>query len=270
MKILVTGDTGFIGSYLVKKLKSLDHEVSGFNTKNGDIVDVDDVREAVRGHDAVFHLAGISRLDVVEKDALRSHEVNVTGTANVVMACRLFDAKMVFASSELVYGDNMLPFKENMMPFPLGEYANQKIIAESMCFPLSDFIARIGAVYGPSSLCHSVFNRFIQFVKAGMPIPMYGVDLSRDFVYVDDVVEGLLYGLDNVGEYNIGTGVGTKFSSLLDMISKKLKFKHKIINMQIRKNDVVEHTCLDISKISSLGWEPQVDVLEGIKRCKDV
>ena len=272
MKILVTGSSGFIGSFLVKKLKKLGHDVSGFNTSNGDIVDVDVVREAVRGHDAVFHLAGISRLSEVEKNPMRSHEVNVTGTTNVVMACRLFQAKLIFTSSELVYGNNVIPFTEELYPFPLGEYGCQKILAESMCFPLTDFIARLGAVYGPSPLCHSVFNRFIQFVKAGKWVPMYPVEMGRDFVFVDDVVDALVFGLNenNVGVFNVGTGVETSFSDLLELISKELDVKYEVINKNERLPYVVEHTCLEWSKMKCLGWIPKVDVKEGIRRCKDV
>jgi len=270
MNILVTGDMGFIGSFLVKKLEKIGYNVSGLNTSNGDICDLDSVKQAVKNMDIVFHLAGESRPLVANEKPDLAYSSIYQGTANVIMACREIGAKVVFASSHLVYGDTVGSIPETIPLRPLGVYSIYKMLAEKLCNP-NDFIVRLGAVYGPSERCHSVVTRFIQWIKARMDIPMFqNADVTRDFIFIDDVIDALILGLDHSGVYNVGTGVETSMKNLLDTISKVLNIEYTTVDIN-RKIDQVNRVCLDISKIKTdLGWEPKVNLEEGISRCKDV
>lgn len=271
-KILVTGSTGFIGSFLVERLESMGHIVSGLNTSNGDITDYDCVKAAVQDMDFVFHLASISGVADAERDVNESFDVIYNGTLNVVMACRSFDVKLIFASSRCVYGNSgYFPISEDIPLRPISNYGNFKMMAENLCTP-NDFIVRLGAVYGPSDRCHSIVTRFIKKIKKREKIPIFNnLDVTRDFIYIDDVIDALILGIDNYGVYNVGSGVETSIQDLLDTISKVIRKKYKTVDMEQNIVNEINRVCLDINKIKiNLGWEPKISLEDGIKRCKDV
>ena len=269
MKILVTGHNGFIGSHLFKKLEELGHDVTGFSTKEGDICKYDDVEKFVKDKDAVFHLAGMSRMSEAQLSPNKAFESIYSGTENVAKACEYYHAKVIYTSTNQVYGDGVVPTVENVPLRPVNMYGSYKMMAEMLLSP-SDFIARLGNVYGPSEKSHSVVNRFIDKIKNDVTIRIYNnLRLTRDFVYIDDVVDALVLGIDNFGIYNIGSGVETSIGELLDKISKILKKEYKTVNMDRVIYPEVLKVWLDIQKIRMLGWEPKVNLDEGIRRCID-
>jgi len=257
---------------LVKKLKKLGHDVYGLNSKNGDIRDTVCVNEAVEGKGVVFHLAGFTRFAEAERQPSKSQELNLDGTKNVVLACRLHGAKLVFTSTCMVYGNTAFyPTVETERLTPPGFYSIHKKLSEDLCDVHSDFIARLGAVYGPSERCHSVLTKFIKLIRKREKIPIFqDAHVTRDYVYVDDVVDALVLGIDNEGAYNVGTGVETSISTLSKCISKELGIPYDTVDMKYKVRGDVDKVLLDIMKIKSLGWRPKVDLKEGIKRCRDV
>jgi len=270
MKVLVTGNTGFIGSHLVKKLESLGHEVSGINSKKCDIRNYECVRRIVRENDIVFHLAGMSRVSYAEDHDKMAYDVIYRGSENIYMACRQFNAKVVFASSRCVYGETQVPTSEGQPLVPIGWYGNYKMLSENL-FNDGDMVLRLSNVYGPHKRCHSVINRFIEMVQLGQSIPVFSnLDVTRDFVFIDDVVDAFLLGFDNYGVFNIGGGCCYSLKQVLDVISDVLGKEYHTIDMK-RKKKEIQNVFLDIKKSNMLlGWSPKVSLKEGIKRCVDV
>lgn len=263
--VLVTGDTGFIGSFLTKRLEREGYHVSGLNTLNGSIMNTSCVDKAVEGKDYVFHLAGLSRPAVVEKESFRSHLLNVRGTENIADACHHYGVKMIFTSSRLVYGNIKYPVSETEPACPVTVYGLHKHLAESFCDTHQDFIARLTAVYGPSDLCHSVICKFIKLIQSNEKIIVYKNDTSkRDYCYIDDIVDALLLGINHNGAYNVGSGVETTINELLCIISKTLEKNYEII-YEKKKSFDSERVTLDFSKIKKLGWHPKTDLKEGIR-----
>ncbi|MCJ7431735.1 NAD-dependent epimerase/dehydratase family protein, partial [Candidatus Bathyarchaeota archaeon] len=178
-KILVTGGAGFIGSHLTEKLLGkgysvvvLDNMTTGnpenlkpfsklpnFELKKGDIRDRLAIAEATCGTDAVVHLAALIDIEKSVLDPAPTHEVNATGTLNVLQeAVRQGVKRFVLASSAAVYGDTeKLPIKEDTPPKPMSPYAASKTSAEAYCqafaksYALNMIILRPFNVYGPRS-----------------------------------------------------------------------------------------------------------------------
>jgi len=269
-KILVTGHYGFIGSHLVKRLRSLGHEVDGLSLENGDIRDAINVSKAVKGKDVVFHLAAVNRIEETEGDPSLSLSTNVNGTVNIIMACRRYDSKLIFTSSSCIYGETgKNPIAEDGFVSPRGWYSSHKLMAEGNCNIFSDFIVRPASVYGESPLAHCVLNKFVRQMKKGEDIRMYNNEkATRDYVYVDDVVDALLLGFDNVGIYNVGSGTNTSIIDLLNLISKTLDVEYKTEDMgtNLTAEQSVEHVMLDLNKIHGLGWNAKVGLEEGVRR----
>lgn len=224
---LVTGGAGFIGSALVRGLLDRGCRVRVFDDLSsgrpenlaglegridfvrGDVRDAAAVRDAVRGADTVFHLAAIASVQASVDDPLATHDVNVTGTLNTLVAAR--DARVrryVFTSSSAVYGDSPeMPKRETMAPAPLSGYALSKLAGEHYgtifrnLYGLPFFALRYFNVFGPrqnpASHYAAVVPLFVRAALAGKSPTIYGDGLqTRDFTYVEDIVSANLCCMD--------------------------------------------------------------------------
>jgi UDP-glucose 4-epimerase len=223
MKYLVTGGAGFIGSHIVDALVANDHDVvvlddlSSGHEKNlskvlrriefirGDIRDSGICLNAAKDCDGIFHEAALVSVPDSINRPRDSHDINITGTLNVLEAARKHGVKrVVFASSAAVYGDNPeLPKREDMLPEPKSPYALAKLAGEyylkvyAECFGLEAVALRYFNVFGPrqdpSSMYSGVISVFSERIKNGLPITIYGDgQQTRDFVNVADVVQANL------------------------------------------------------------------------------
>lgn len=223
MKYLVTGGAGFIGSHIVEALVAEGHQVvvldnlSSGHKENlaqvmdrisfieGDVRDPDICLKASEGCDGVFHEAAlVSVADSVERPR-DNHEINITGTLNVLEAARACGVKrVVFASSAAIYGnDPELPKIEDMLPEPMSPYAVAKITGEhylrtyAALYGLECVALRYFNVYGPrqdpSSPYSGVISIFSTRVAQGLPITIYGDgEQTRDFINIADVISANL------------------------------------------------------------------------------
>ncbi len=264
MKILITGSSGFVGSHLVNKL-SKKHTVIGYDLVNKeDILDEKLLSKKLRGVDMVIHLAAfISATESWEKplDYMRN---NTLGTLSVVdCAIKVGVKKMIFFSSAAVKAK------------PLTPYAISKINAENILSlyknRMNIVIVRPENIYGPGQKANYgyVIHNFIKAVRSGDKINIYGNGKqTRDFVYVDDVVESI----DSIIEkkiknetLNIGTGNAVSIKYLAFLVCKILKRKTPIQFKPARNEP--RNSFADVRTLSRVGidYKKFKDVEEGIK-----
>lgn len=300
-KILVTGAAGFIGSHLADRLLQEDVEVTALdnmstgrqaniqhnlNNRNykfikGDIRDRKQLAETLKGADAVFHEAAQVNITKSLEDPLTTNDINVNGTLNVLKACA--DQKvrcLVFASSCAVYGEEpTLPKKEDMTPKPISPYAASKLAAEnyvtvySKVYDIRTTSLRYFNVYGPrqtSGPYSGVIPIFIHNLLNNRKITIYGDgDQTRDFVYVNDVVEANIRALTSnrsAGEvFNVATGHQVTVNELVEKLQKVTgKNDVEVVHAAERTGDI-RHSYADVSKAERLiGYRPRVDIFNGL------
>ena len=301
---LVTGGAGFIGSHLVERLLADGHRVrvlDNFSTGSranlefarsdrrlevirGDLVSLKTVERAVRGAAVVFHQAAMRSVPRSVADPLGANASNVTGTLHVLYAAgrQRKKPRVVYASSSSVYGERPdLPKREEQPTAPISPYAASKVAGElyaavwSRIFGVETVGLRYFNVFGPrqdpKSEYAAVIPRFILWGLKGRPLEVHGDGTqSRDFTYVDNVVEANLLAAqapEAGGEvFNVGCGDRV---SLLEIVAKleailgrRLPRKHT----PPRAGDV-PHTLADVGKAKRLlGYTPLVDFDEGFRR----
>ncbi len=298
---LVTGGAGFIGTNLVKALlahgkrvRVLDNLATGrFDNMApflsdiefiaGDIRDAACVRRAMAGIDVVLHQAALPSVPRSVADPLTTHEVNVGGTLNVLIAAR--DAKVqrvVAASSSSVYGNSaVLPKVETMPVEPLSPYAVSKLATERYCqafthvYGLPTMSLRYFNVFGPyqdpTSQYSAVIPTFIALMLQGTCPTLHGDGTqSRDFTYVDNVVVANLLAAEAPasmsGYFNVACG---ERISLLDLVKKLNQVLGTTItaNHGPRRSGDVNDSQADIQKIRhELHFAPIIAFDEGLLR----
>jgi len=304
VKVLVTGGGGFIGSHIVARLLSLGHGVrvlDDFSTGRrenltevkdrielveGDLRDLDAVRRAVAGTTWVFHQAALASVARSVEDPLLTNAVNVAGTLHVLLAAR--DARVrrvIYAASSSAYGDTpTLPKVETMPASPLSPYALQKYAGEEYCrmftrlYGLETVALRYFNVFGPqqdpASTYAAVIPKFIGLLVRGEPPTVHGDgEQSRDFTYIDNVVDANLLAAESVtapGEViNVACGERITLNRLLDRIRAILGVSTKAVHGPPRPGDVL-HSLADIGKAEKLlGYKPRVGLDEGLRRTID-
>jgi len=300
----VTGGSGFIGSNLARALLARGDEVrvlDNFSTGNrdnlaglehdvelveGDLRSYERVHAAVRGVEVVFHQGALPSVPRSVQDPLTTTAVNVEGTLNVLLAARDEAVRRVVnASSSSVYGNGgELPRSETQLPDPISPYAVAKLAAERFCTSFSRVYAmeivslRYFNVFGPRqdplSQYAAVVPRFIRAVHERRPVTVYGDgEQSRDFTYVDNVVVANLLAADTSsvqGEIvNVATGSSVTVNELADTIGRLLSAPVEKAYEREREADV-RASWADLSEARRLlGYEPHVDLEEGLRRTID-
>lgn len=272
MRVLVTGGSGFIGTHLVNRLVEQGHETVVLDAKppqnraarfvSGDIRSDEDVRIAVSGCKAVFHLAAIAQARNADEEAM--YKVNYLGSKTVFDAAQKAGARIIFASSAAVYGNAPVPLKESQSVTPISYYGSTKLKAEQLLRGSDAFIARLFNVYGPLNET-GVINVFCRKMMNYEEIPLIGTGRqTRDFVYVSDVVDAFLLGLEHNGTYNAATGKETSVLKIIETIERLTRYKPNIKRLPANPFDP-DQSVADISKIGKLGWKPKTNLEQGIK-----
>ena len=301
---LVTGGAGFIGSHIVERLVHDGHHVrvldnlfsgreSNLDSVRGEIELIrDDIRnrvavaDAVRGVDFVFHEAALGSVPRSVADPITTHEVNITGTLNILLAAREAGVKrVVYASSSSVYGETPeLPKRETMTPQPLSPYALSKLAGEhyvsvfKQVYGFEAVSLRYFNIFGPrqdpESQYAAVIPRFITAMLEGRKPTVYGDGLqSRDFTYVDNVVEANLLAAeaDGVGGQAFNVACGGRYS-LLDLISRLTSIigtSVEPIHEPSRAGDVRDSQASIEAAARGFNYRIAVDFAEGLRRTVD-
>ena len=297
---LVTGGAGFIGSHIATRLirdghrvRILDNFSSGklenlseikdeIEIIRGDIRDAAAVRDAIGGVEIVFHEAALGSVPRSVADPLTTHETNITGTLNVLLAAR--DAgvrRVVYASSSSVYGETpVLPKIEDMHPHPLSPYALSKLTGEhylsvfNKVYGLESVSLRYFNIFGPrqdpESEYAAVIPKFVTALLEGRSPTIYGDGLqSRDFTYVDNVVEANLLASESSaapgGIFNVACGGRYSLLELLTKLNEITGGSVRPIHEAARSGDVRDSQA-SIEAMAAIGYRVTTDFDEGLKR----
>src|SRR5277367_5101760 len=302
-KYLITGAAGFIGSSLVRALlergdyvrgvdnfatgrpENLTEVLSHMDFREADILDLEAMHKACDGVDFVLHQAAIPSVPKSVVDPLGSNRANVDGTVNLLVAAR--DAKVkrvVYAASSSAYGDTpTLPKHEAMTPDPISPYAVAKLASERYmisfyrCYGLETISLRYFNIFGPrqdpSSPYSGVLARFImQMLRGEQPTIFGDGEQSRDFTYIDNVVEANLLACTAPADqaagqvFNTATGrritLNQTFKALQSLTSYSGQPKY-----EVERGGDIKHSLADITKAqSALGYSPKIDFEEGLRR----
>jgi nucleoside-diphosphate-sugar epimerase len=300
MKYIVTGGAGFIGSHIVEELARRQHDVvildNLFSGKreniapilemdnvsfvNGSITDLPLLRQSFEGADGIFHEAAISSVPWSVAHPLETHEVNLSGTLNVLSAARDCGVKkVVFASSAAVYGGRpALPKREDMIPETLSPYAVSKLAGEYYCsvfsrlYDLPCIALRYFNVFGPrqdpGSPYSGVITKFISNTLNQRPLVISGNgSQTRDFVYVRDVVQAnsRAMGSREQGIFNIACGQRINLLELAEMIMDIADVTVPILFGPPAAGDVRD-SLADITRAQELfGYAPAYTVASGLE-----
>lgn len=299
LKFLVTGGAGFVGSHLVQSLLKQENKVrvlddfstgreqnlANFTTNleviHGSILDQELMAKAMSGIDIVFHLAAIASVQKSLDNPSATHQICATGTLEVLQAAKQAGCKrVIYAGSSSAYGHCPSPVQHEDSPLePLSPYAAAKIAGELYCLcfakalQLETVRLRFFNIFGPRQRADSPYSGviaiFAQAFQKGLVPTIFGDGLqTRDFVHVDDAVQGLLLAGSVPGisgqVFNIGTGLGT---SLLDLVQalQSLTGKELAPKFEPGRSGEVLHSRADITKATSqLQYKPSKSFTQGL------
>src|ERR1700760_63165 len=302
-RYLITGIAGFIGSSLAHALVQQGHDVRGIdNLSTGDLDNLTDIRRSIdfqemdfqdetriksacEGVDYILHQGALASVPRSVKDPLTSHESNINGTLNLLIAAR--DARVrriVYAASSSAYGDQPTqPKQEDMLPRPLSPSAVQKLTCEYYiqsfyrAYGLEGVCLRYFNIFGPRQAADSPYSGVIaQFtfkMMAGVTPTIFGDGLtSRDFTFIDNAVSANLLACVAPTDvatgrvFNIGAGKSHTLNDVYAAIAGQLGFSAKPIYGPPRAGDI-QHSLADITRATQeLSYQPKAHFHEGLKK----
>ena len=308
MKIIVTGGAGFIGSNLVDNLVKQKHKVTvidNFNDYYDPLIKRNNISKSYKKinlfeidisnqleelyrifnfvqPDLVIHLGARAGVRPSIENPKLYIDTNVTGTFNILDACRLSGCKkLIFASSSSVYGNNEGAFNEDMPIIKtFSPYAATKVAGEHLCsnfvhlYGISVVCLRFFTVYGPRQRPDLAIHNFIDKIYKGIPIIKFGNgDTQRDYTYIDDIIDGINKSIKYIEDksnlfdvFNLGRGQTTTLSFLIYSIENNLN-KKAIIDQRPKQKGDMEKTFADISKAQRIiAYKPKTSISQGIPK----
>ena len=299
VKVVVVGGAGFIGSHIVDALIEAGYETHVLDNLSGgkleqvnpetvfhkaDIRELETIKPIFKGVSLVFHLAALPRVQYSIEHPEETHEVNVTGTMNVLIAAKECGAqRVIYSASSSAYGDQptgsgrIRPLVETMVPAPKSPYGLQKYIGEQYCrvwsevYGLETVSLRYFNVYGPrldpSGAYALAIGKFLRQRKEGKPLTIWGDGTqTRDFTHVRDVVCANMLAAESekVGKgetINIGAGRNFSVNDLAKLIGGAVVHEPA----RLEPHDTLADNSL-AQKL--LGWKPEVTLEAGIAELK--
>ena len=313
MKILITGAAGFVGFHTARRLLGLGHEVVGVDNLNNyydvrlkearlgqlagapgfsffklDLADRDGVSRLFKSNafDAVIHLGAQAGVRYSLENPFAYTDSNVTGTLSILEGCRSSGIRdLIYASSSSVYGANKRqPFStSDRVDSPISLYAATKKANEVMCYSYAHLYGiritglRFFTVYGPWGRPDMAYFKFAEAILSGKPIDVYNNgDMSRDFTYIDDIVDGIQAlvcapppfdaGAAPHRVYNLGNNRPERLLDMITMLEAELGATATKNFLPMQPGDV-QSTYADITASSAdFGYSPRTSLEEGLAR----
>lgn len=306
MKILVTGGAGFIGSHLCDQLLADGHQVVcldnlsdyyspkiklnniSHNLDNPNFIFlVKNIQEKPKLEkifqdyqiETVVHLAARAGVRASLEDPLDFKDTNISGTVNLLELSKIYNVKnFIFGSSSSVYGNNKkVPFSEDdQVEMPISPYATSKRACELYCYTYSYLcnlhitVLRFFSVFGPRNRPDMAHFLMTESIYNERPVKKFGDGAtSRDYTYIDDIIEGIIASLKNIYKFeiiNLGNSRTITLNHVIETLEKNIG-KKAIINQLPEQPGDVERTWSDISKAKRLlNWEPKTSYEEGVKK----
>jgi UDP-glucose 4-epimerase len=303
LKILVTGSSGQVGTNLGLALLQKGNLVVGIDKRQNtwtdqipilqhdlaesmpDPAEIASIQPGFDRPDLVVHLAANAKVHELVKDPRRAHE-NTTITFHVLEYCRSQNLPIIFSSSREVYGRPTPPQVAEdttdvfhiLSPYAAYKMADEMLIyAYANCYDLNYLVFRLSNVYGrydnDIERMGRVLHIFVDQMRRGEPVTIYGRSKMIDFTYVDDCVNGLMLGIEKLftGEvvnetFNLSSGSPATLVQLAETIAANLGVTPTIINQPIQPGEINFYVA-DLTKAKTmLGYQTQVSFAEGIKR----
>jgi len=289
--ILITGITGFIGSHLEKKLEEMGATVYGISTsvkkKNIEKINILDLAAVDKFAKSkkisiYIHLAAESLVESGSDNPHQTFKVNSLGTLNILEVSRLNKSeRIIIASSSHVYGKNKAPYYEESSLKPSRPYETSKacadLIAQSYAdsFKLPVIIPRFVNIYGPGDLnFNRIIPRTIKSIIENKPSEMWGGDVLRDYLFIEDAVKAYLLLLqvdvnkiDKNRIFNFGSGNVATVKELIEKIIEISGTKMQIKKIPPRREFEIRSQFLsDLKAKRLLGWNPKHTLEEGLKK----
>jgi nucleoside-diphosphate-sugar epimerase len=275
--ILVTGASGFLGVALVQKLQDSDFNVIKHSSEDGDVSSIDFYKiYKEKNINHIFHLASKTFVPDSWENPAEFYKVSVNGTNNILEFCRKGNISLTFVSAYLYGRSEKLPISEGDMLLPNNPYAHSKYLAEELCrfysqnFGVKVTIARPFNVYGrnqkPNFLIPSIINQVLHSDK----IKIKDLEPKRDYIYLDDLIEGLIKTIQLNSDFNIfnfASGYSLSVKEVIDIIQSVAGSNKRVISENIERKNEIMDIVADISKAKNiLGWSPKTTFEDGIRK----
>jgi UDP-glucose 4-epimerase len=289
----VTGGSGFIGSFVVDQLRAAGHEAVIFDVRRsphhrpgevptiiGDVLDLPAIRSAVRGCDAVAHLAAAADVGEVAADPEAAERLNSRGTFNVLEAARTAGVKrVVYGSTIWVYnGYDGLADENTNAGLPSHLYTATKLAGEMYCksyseqYGLDCTILRFGIPFGPRARAAAVVPAFVKKALAGEPLTIAGDgSQGRRFVYVEDLADGVARSIAPEAANKVYNLVGDETVTVKEIASivRDLIGDVDILHVESRAGDFSGTEVSGARASRELGWAATTPFVEGVRRYID-
>lgn len=301
MEILITGGAGFIGSHILAQLQgrrdmdvvvfdnlssgSKEHVPAGMELVEGDICDEAAVDALFADHhfDAVIHLAAQTMVPTSVEQPVLDCQINLEGVLHVLEACRTHGTgHILFSSSAAVYGDNLhIPLKETERLVPTSPYGITKMTTEHYLrvyhelYGMDATVFRFANVYGERQGEKGeggVVSIFCKLLSQRQGITVFGDgNQTRDFVYAGDIAQAIIRALPLKGYHtmNVSTGQETSINDLIRSFEKAVGYTVPVQYTAPRTGDILRSVLSNEALKRDLGFVPEMDLEEGIRRTYD-
>jgi nucleoside-diphosphate-sugar epimerase len=274
---LLTGDTGFIGTNMSRFLLEKNVEVVGFSRRKGfSIFNKAQLCKAAKNCDIIYNFAAEAKPGESVLNPVNTIDVNLKGALNVLEVCRKLGIPLVYPSSCEIYGDSQAPINEDSPINPTNPYAASKAAIDRFCYTyyrcygLDVKIVRLFNPYGPHQQLNKIMPTFYFQAINERPITVYGDGFdTRDYVYVQDIVEGLWLARElPAGEaVNLATGEATTNLEVARLIKEITSSRSEIKFVNYPKAfGGIRHQIGSYKKAKKLiGWKPKTTLREGVR-----
>lgn len=301
MEILITGGAGFIGSHILAQLQgrrdmdvvvfdnlssgSKEHVPAGMELVEGDVCDEAAVDALFADHhfDAVIHLAAQTMVPTSVEQPVLDCRINLEGVLHVLEACRIHGTRhILFSSSAAVYGDNLhIPLKETERLVPTSPYGITKMTTEHYLrvyhelYGMDATVFRFANVYGERQGEKGeggVVSIFCKLLSQRQGITVFGDgNQTRDFVYAGDIAQAIIQALPLKGYHtmNVSTGQETSINDLIRSFEKAVGYTVPVQYTAPRTGDILRSVLSNEALKRDLGFVPEMDLEEGIRRTYD-